>query len=435
MRPTFALPLATASLSVALLAPALSPAATPLLSIANLRCEYKVDPIGIDVARPRLSWQLRSAARGVAQSAYQAQVTRDGKLLWDTGKVASDRSVHVPYEGPALESSRRYTWRVRVWDGGGKASAWSAPAFWETGLLSPADWKARWIESAQDAGAKASQPAPMLRGTFTVNGRVKSARAYVTSLGLYELEINGRRVGDQLLTPGWTSYKKRLQYQTYDVTSLPARGRERDRGDRSATAGTAATLAWRDTGAPSTATGRACSASCGSSYEDGRVETAGTDGTWKSATGPIRARTSTTGRPTTRGRSGRAGARRDTTTATGRPCASPSRRPAPSIAHRRPAGAQDRGATAADGLTEPGAARRLRPRAEHGRLGAADGARRPRARRSPCATPRCSTRRATSTPTNLRGARGRPMQYTLKGGSRGGLRAALHLPRLPLRRR
>ena len=285
MRPTFALPLATASLSVALLAPALAPAATPLVSIANLRCEYKVDPIGIDVVRPRLSWQLRSTARGVAQSAYQAQVTRDGKLLWDTGKVASDRSVHVPYEGPALESSRRYTWRVRVWDGGGKASAWSAPAFWETGLLSPADWKARWIESAQDEGAKASQPAPMLRGTFAVKGKVLSARAYVTSLGLYELEINGKRVGDQLLTPGWTSYRKRLQYQTYDVTSH-LRGGENAIGATLGDGWYRGFLAWKDRRA---VYGDRLALLCQLriEYEGGRVETVGTDGTWKSATGPV----------------------------------------------------------------------------------------------------------------------------------------------------
>jgi alpha-L-rhamnosidase len=92
------------------------------------------------------------------------------------------------------------------------------------GRLSPGDWKARWIEAAEDEGAKASQPSPMLRGTFAVKGKVKSARAYVTSLGLYELEINGKRVGDELLTPGWTSYKKRLQYQTYDVTTQLRQG-------------------------------------------------------------------------------------------------------------------------------------------------------------------------------------------------------------------
>jgi alpha-L-rhamnosidase len=260
--------------------------AVPPVSVANLRCEYKVDPLGIDVKEPRLSWQLRSEARGGVQSAYRVQVRRDGRKLWDTGRVASDRSVQVPYAGPTLESSRRYTWRVRVWDASGRASAWSAPASWEMGLLRPEDWKARWIEAAANEDTKASQPAPMLRGTFTVKGKVRSARVYVTSLGLYALEINGRRVGDQLFTPGWTSYKKRLQYQTSDITALLRSGPNA----MGATLGDGwyrGYLAWRDRrnvfGDRLALLGQ-----LRIEYEGGRVETAGTDGTWKSATGPIR---------------------------------------------------------------------------------------------------------------------------------------------------
>jgi alpha-L-rhamnosidase len=291
VRPIFALHFTTAFLSVALLAfslPALAAAPSKaLLSVANPRCEYKVDPVGIDVAQPRLSWQLRSAARGAVQSAYQVQVTRDGKMHWDTGKVASDRSVHLPYGGPALESSRRYTWRVRVWDGDGKASAWSAPARFEMGLLAPGDWKARWIEAARDLGAKASQPAPMLRGTFTVQGKVKSARAYVTSLGLYELEINGKRVSDQLFTPGWTSYDHRLQYQTHDV-GPHLRAGENAIGATLGDGWYRGFLAWGDRRA---LYGERLALICQLriEYEGGRVETLGTDGTWKSATGPVRA--------------------------------------------------------------------------------------------------------------------------------------------------
>ena len=280
-------PLVSAALT-ALAAATLAAAPAPApLTVAGLRCEYKVDPLGIDAAQPRLSWQLRSDARGVVQSAYQVQVTRDGKTLWDTGQVASAASTQVPYGGPALESSRRYGWRVRVWDGGGKPSAWSAPAHWEMGLLAPGDWKARWIESAQDEGAKASQPSPMLRGTFAVKGKVRSARAYVTSLGLYELEINGTRVGDQLLTPGWTSYKKRLQYQTYDVTSLLRPG-ENAIGAALGDGWYRGFLAWSDRRAVY-GDRLALLGQLRIEYEGGRVETVGTDGTWKSATGPIRA--------------------------------------------------------------------------------------------------------------------------------------------------
>jgi alpha-L-rhamnosidase len=269
-------------LSAATLAAAPAPAAP---SVASLRCEYKVDPLGIDVPQPRLSWQLRSPGRGAVQSAYQVQVTRDGKTVWDTGRLAASASVHVPYGGPALESSRRYTWRVRVWDGAGKASAWSAPASWEMGLLKPGDWTARWIQAKGDEPAKASQPAPMVRGAFAVKGAVRSARAYVTSLGLYELEINGKRVGDQLFAPGWTSYHHRLQYQTYDVTSHLRAG-ENAIGATLGDGWYRGFLAWKDRRA---VYGDRLALLCQVriEYADGRVETVGTDDKWRSTTGPI----------------------------------------------------------------------------------------------------------------------------------------------------
>ncbi|MCP5114596.1 MAG: alpha-L-rhamnosidase, partial [bacterium] len=144
---------------------------------------------------------------------------------WDTGRVDSDQSIHVPYTGPALASAQRYSWRVRIWDGEDAASDWSEPAIWEMGLLDASDWTAKWITPDWEEDPKSSQPSPMLRKEFDVGGAVKSARAYVTSLGLYEMELNGARVGDELFTPGWTSYSNRLQYQTYDVTAQLKSGR------------------------------------------------------------------------------------------------------------------------------------------------------------------------------------------------------------------
>ena len=200
-------------------------------SVSGLRCEYKADPIGIDVLQPRFSWQLESAGRGVVQTAYQIQTagSPDGfdskqALIWDTGRVDSDQSIHVVYQGPPVGSSTRYFWRVRVWDGGGQASGWSEPAFWEMGLLAPDEWTAKWITPDLNEDKSKSQPSPMLRREFQVNGKIRSARLYATSLGLYEVRLNGERVGDQLLTPGWTSYDTRLQYQTYDVTNLISAG-------------------------------------------------------------------------------------------------------------------------------------------------------------------------------------------------------------------
>ena len=197
------------------------------LTVTGLRVEYLTNPLGIDVVQPRLSWRIASARRNTMQAAYQIQVAGSetslaggANLLWDSGKVISDTSVFVEYRGPAAVSRTRYYWRVRVWDTNGSASPWSAAAFWETGLLQPADWTAQWIGPPPTAADSLPSPSPLLRRAFRVPEPVRSARLYVTSLGLYEVYLNGQRVGDELFTPGWTSYRRRLQYQTYDVTQL-----------------------------------------------------------------------------------------------------------------------------------------------------------------------------------------------------------------------
>src|SRR5437870_2850053 len=201
--------------------------ADTVLKLTALRAEYKENPLAIDAREPRLSWQIQANGRGVMQSAYHVRVARserdlhDGRnLVWDSGRIASDESAHCPYKGPSLQSGQRYYWQVRVWDANGAASDWSNTAYWEMGLLHAADWQASWIEPDLSEDPKKSNAAPMLRREFQINGIVERARAYVTSHGLYEVHLNGQRVGDQLFTPGWTSYQKRLQYQTYDVTNL-----------------------------------------------------------------------------------------------------------------------------------------------------------------------------------------------------------------------
>ncbi len=188
--------------------------------ICYLRCEYLINPLGIDALQPRLSWQLISDRRGTIQSAYQIRATGENDLLWDTGKVLSGQSTHLPYDGPALRSGQCVTWQVRAWDGDNQPSEWSESAGWEMGLLKPADWTADWIEPGWDEDPKAFKPCPYLRRGFKIEQPVVSARLYITSHGLYEAWINGRRVGDQVFTPGYTSYPERLQYQVYDVTSL-----------------------------------------------------------------------------------------------------------------------------------------------------------------------------------------------------------------------
>lgn len=194
------------------------------LQVQDLRCEYMENPLGIGVVSPRLSWKLVSQQRGVVQSAYQIRVADAHGELWESGKMRSDQSLHVPYDGPALQSSQRCTWRVRVWDGADSPSDWSEEASWEMGLLHASDWHAQWITPAWEEDPTAFKPSPYLRTAFSVDGKIASARVYITAHGLYELSLNGQRVGDAYFTPGYTSYHRRLQYQVYDITPMLLQG-------------------------------------------------------------------------------------------------------------------------------------------------------------------------------------------------------------------
>jgi alpha-L-rhamnosidase len=193
------------------------------VKLQNLLTENQTNPIGLDVQQPRFSWQLVSDQRNVSQTAYEIIVSNGKGTMWKSGKVMSDQSVHVPYGGTALQSGRKYTWEVRVWDNNGKPSPWSEPALFQTALLSPSDWKAKWIEPgfAEDS---INRPSPLFRKEFKAAKKIQSATAYITAHGMYEGYINGKRIGDFYLTPGWTSYNKRLQYQIYDITNLLSQG-------------------------------------------------------------------------------------------------------------------------------------------------------------------------------------------------------------------
>ena len=291
---------------------------TRAADLTNLHCEYRIDPLGIDVRQPRLSWIIESTCRGEQQTAYQVLVSstperlaKDQGDLWDSDKVSSDQSTHVEYAGKPLASRMRCHWKVRVWDQDAMRSAWSAAAHWTMGLLGSQDWQAMWIGITDPAIAEATRggelriisaaynpisgklgrdvtellagkisskhtlevvvdnatmggdPAPgkkqlvvdcelagkrqsqivaaegdvlqipplpwakpvYLRKEFTLDCDVRRATVYVTALGLYELRLNGQRIGDHLLAPEWTDYAKRVQYQTYDVTTMVRRGR------------------------------------------------------------------------------------------------------------------------------------------------------------------------------------------------------------------
>lgn len=192
------------------------------LRVQKLLCENLVNPVGIDALQPRFSWQLSGEGRNLKQTAYELKVLSGSKTVWNSGKVGSDQSVFVEYAGKALEAGKKYTWQVKVYDQNGKAGAWSETAFFRMGMLSKNNWKAQWITPGYEEDSL--RASPLFRKQFKSSRKIIAATANITSHGMYEAFINGKRVGDAYLTPGWTSYNTRLQYQSYDVTPLLNKG-------------------------------------------------------------------------------------------------------------------------------------------------------------------------------------------------------------------
>ena len=209
----------------------------------NLKCEYLVNPICIDVENPRFSWYLEHEERNQIQSAYQIIVSSDKNsleskrgVLWDSGKVVSDETVNIPYNGPKLKSDRCYYWWVKWWDRQGKESEWSNCYFFETALFEDSNWKAEWISRKEFirrkdrrllqyrsgkrglVGRLKEVHAVYLRKEFPLPKKIKSAKAYVCGLGYYEFRINGKKVGTRVLEPAQTDYNKIALYSTFDIT-------------------------------------------------------------------------------------------------------------------------------------------------------------------------------------------------------------------------
>ncbi|MDZ7342635.1 MAG: family 78 glycoside hydrolase catalytic domain, partial [candidate division KSB1 bacterium] len=214
-----------------------------LAAPVNLRCEYQTNPLGIDTPSPRFSWNVKNLIRGQCQTAYQVLVsTESSKLLlengdcWNCGKILSDQTSQIVYQGLPLASFTRYYWRVRWWDQNDHPSPFSDIAWFETGALSEADWQANWISMArpeqfrsnaiiilgQNMGEYYQVKAIYLRKEFQTSGQIKSARAYICGLGYYELWINGQKVGDHVLDPAQTDYQHVALYASYDITACLA---------------------------------------------------------------------------------------------------------------------------------------------------------------------------------------------------------------------
>ena len=242
----------------------------------------------MDVARPRLSWQVKSDERGQRQTAWQVLVasspeilTADRGDLWDSGKTGGDRTTFISYAGKALASNQKVFWKVRSWDREGKPSAWSEPASWTMGLLEPGDWKAKWITSAERVENL------LVRREFIVKPGLRRALAHVTGLGQYELFLNGEKAGTDLLSPGWTDYKDTVLYDTRDVTSQLREGANA----AGLSLGNGMFHVVRPPGRFAKIVGsfgqQRAILQLRLEYADGSVETLGTDEPWKTHAGPI----------------------------------------------------------------------------------------------------------------------------------------------------
>jgi len=216
------------------------------LEVSNLRTEYKTNPLGLDLKAPRFSWELVSSGRNVSQTAYHILVSDSKSVLeknigniWDSELVSSDTSIQVAYKGKPLVSAQRYYWKVKIVDNKGNNSSWSESAMWQMGLLNAADWmNAKWIaydkipdslanplvSDAKKDKTNDNNILPLLRKDFRVRKQVKKATVFISGLGHFELSLNGKKVGENFLDPGWTKYDKQALYVTFDLTEQLKKG-------------------------------------------------------------------------------------------------------------------------------------------------------------------------------------------------------------------
>jgi hypothetical protein len=258
------------------------------LTVFDLRCDYAVNPAGVDAAGPRLFWKLESSVNGQRQTAFEILAASSEKILatntcdlWDSGKISSDETIQVPYAGKKLNSAQEVFWKVRVWDEAGKVSAWSQPASWTMGVLQKSDGHAQWIGAADT-----NIPSLLLRKPFSVRPGLKRALVNICGLGECELTFNGKKIGDAFLSPGWTKYDKTCLYDTFDVTEQLSRGTnaigiELGNGMYNVPGGGRFTK-FKGSFGPQKAI-----AQIQLEYADGAVEFVGTDESWRTAAGPV----------------------------------------------------------------------------------------------------------------------------------------------------
>ena len=199
-----------------------------ILKPENLKCEYQINPRGVEKEQPFLSWEIKaSAKRNISQSSYRIIMvesnnvpSKNTELFWDSGVVHSSRSVNVKYNGKALDSAKKYYWRVQVQDNKGRISKFSEWASFETGKLNQEDWIAKWVY----APTNQSNKYPLLKYHFRIQDIPDFAPAYVASVGFHELYINGQKVGDAVLTPSVSDLRNRVLYSSYDIAPYLKKG-------------------------------------------------------------------------------------------------------------------------------------------------------------------------------------------------------------------
>lgn len=214
--------------------------------IISTQCEYKTNPVGVASLNPVLSWKFKAEGRNVSQSAYQvlvavtvAELNMGKGTAWNSGKVVSSASIQVRYAGRQLQAGKQYFYKVKIWDNKGTSSGWSNVASWQMGLLKKEDWKnAGWIGYEEMPAAEKIIPAvhmrgdfpekndilPLFRKKFSITKTLKKATAFISGLGHFDLSLNGDKVGDHFLDPGWTKYDEQALYVTFDLTQKIKQG-------------------------------------------------------------------------------------------------------------------------------------------------------------------------------------------------------------------
>jgi alpha-L-rhamnosidase len=261
----------------------------------ELRCDDRIQPLAIAEVHPEFSWELEASSpelHGVKQTAYRVQVSERGfdsarAILWDSGVIASSATRGIDYAGPQLAAGYEYAWRVEVWDEQNRASGWSSPAEWSQAPVWHAQWIAARASDAENDGDKDDGPMPLFRKTFAISRRIKRAMLYASGLGQDELRVNGSKVSEDVLTPGWTDYRKTIDYDSYDVTAMLREG-ENALG---AMLGNGMYRVLKTPGRFTKYVGSfgepKCIVQLAIEFTDGSSTEVLSDGTWKTAPGPI----------------------------------------------------------------------------------------------------------------------------------------------------